>query len=232
MAHRLLQFCSITALAAITATALAGTVIWTYSEDSGGEDVEWWSDTTCETDANRYVWTNDIDRVLVDIEWSGIPFNVDVTDMIPEEDLHQEDIHEGGLPFVIGDVSFQIDVDGNIEIDAAADIYTVVNEKGRGHMQVTNVFLGDAWIYLPWPFEWQLVQINRVYLEGSITVVEEYATCESDINDDDVVNVSDLLAVIAAWGPCSGSCPEDIDGDGSVNVSDLLAVIAAWGPCV
>ena len=27
------------------------------------------------------------------------------------------------------------------------------------------------------------------------------------------------------------SCPEDIDGDGFVGVGDLLAVLAAWGPC-
>lgn len=51
---------------------------------------------------------------------------------------------------------------------------------------------------------------------------------------DDVVNVSDLLAVINQWGPCGPSCPADIappGGDGVVNVSDLLAVINHWGPC-
>ncbi len=57
---------------------------------------------------------------------------------------------------------------------------------------------------------------------------------------DGQVNVSDLLAVIAAWGACGdpSDCPADIApasaravGDGVVNVSDLLAVIAAWGPC-
>ena len=38
--------------------------------------------------------------------------------------------------------------------------------------------------------------------------------------------VADLLAVIAAWGPCSG-CSADINGDGVVDVADILAVIAA-----
>jgi photosystem II stability/assembly factor-like uncharacterized protein len=59
----------------------------------------------------------------------------------------------------------------------------------------------------------------------------------ADINNDGVVNVIDLLAVINAWGACPGSCqpscPADIaphpGGDCSVNVQDLLMVIANWG---
>jgi hypothetical protein len=51
--------------------------------------------------------------------------------------------------------------------------------------------------------------------------------CPADVNDDGVVNVLDLLAVLAAWGPCSG-CPEDINGDNTVNVLDLLAVLGTW----
>ena len=54
--------------------------------------------------------------------------------------------------------------------------------------------------------------------------------CPADLNGDGVVDVLDLLAVLAVWGPCPG-CPEDINGDGVVNVLDLLEVLAAWGPC-
>lgn len=46
---------------------------------------------------------------------------------------------------------------------------------------------------------------------------------------DGVVNVLDLLAVIAVWG--SDDAAADINGDGLVGVVDLLAVISAWGPC-
>jgi hypothetical protein len=53
--------------------------------------------------------------------------------------------------------------------------------------------------------------------------------CRADVNGDGVVDVLDLLAVIAAWGNTGG--PEDIIPDGIVNVLDLLAVIADWGPC-
>lgn len=59
--------------------------------------------------------------------------------------------------------------------------------------------------------------------------------CPSDINGDGVTNVSDLLAVINAWGPCAAPCPPtcaaDVTQDCVVNVSDLLAVINGWGPC-
>jgi hypothetical protein len=53
--------------------------------------------------------------------------------------------------------------------------------------------------------------------------------CPPDVNGDNVVDVLDLLAVLAAWGNQGG--PEDVNGDGVVNVLDLLEVLAAWGPC-
>ncbi|MCI0675919.1 MAG: alpha/beta hydrolase fold domain-containing protein, partial [Phycisphaerales bacterium] len=53
----------------------------------------------------------------------------------------------------------------------------------------------------------------------------------SDTNCDGTVNITDLLAVIAAWGPCpsTGPCPADVTGDEVVNIDDLLYVIANWG---
>jgi hypothetical protein len=49
-----------------------------------------------------------------------------------------------------------------------------------------------------------------------------------DANGDGLVNVSDILAVVDAWGPCESTCPADLDGDLQVNVVDLLLVIASW----
>lgn len=54
--------------------------------------------------------------------------------------------------------------------------------------------------------------------------------CEGDVDGSGSVDVTDLLAVIAAWGDCDG-CSADTNDDGVVNVTDLLAIIAAWGPC-
>ena len=53
-------------------------------------------------------------------------------------------------------------------------------------------------------------------------------TILGDINGDGIVNVTDLLAVMDAWGPCM-DCPADINGDGVVDVIDLLVVIGNWG---
>lgn len=56
------------------------------------------------------------------------------------------------------------------------------------------------------------------------------SACRADVDGDGQVNFDDLLAILAAWGPCS-CCPEDIDADGVVAFDDLLAVLAAWGSC-
>ena len=48
-----------------------------------------------------------------------------------------------------------------------------------------------------------------------------------DVNGDGSVDLTDLVAVLAAWGPCE-DCPADLDGDGEVGISDLIAVLAAW----
>ena len=57
--------------------------------------------------------------------------------------------------------------------------------------------------------------------------------CPWDLDGNAVVGVSDLLSLLASWGPCppKADCPADFDGNGSVGASDLLALLANWGPC-
>jgi hypothetical protein len=50
---------------------------------------------------------------------------------------------------------------------------------------------------------------------------------DADINNDGVVDVQDLLALLAAWGDPGGAA--DINGDGVVDVQDLLILLASWG---
>ncbi len=38
----------------------------------------------------------------------------------------------------------------------------------------------------------------------------------------------DLLALLAAWGPCGGACEFDLNGDSTVGVPDLLEMLANW----
>lgn len=52
-----------------------------------------------------------------------------------------------------------------------------------------------------------------------------------DLNDDGVVNVLDMLALLSAWGDCpaDGECDADLNSDLTVDVLDLLALLSNWG---
>ena len=56
------------------------------------------------------------------------------------------------------------------------------------------------------------------------------APCPEDLDGDGNVGTTDLLALLAAWGPNAGH-PADLDDDGNVGTTDLLGLLAAWGPC-
>ncbi|MHC5114702.1 MAG: CRTAC1 family protein [Planctomycetota bacterium] len=57
------------------------------------------------------------------------------------------------------------------------------------------------------------------------------ACCPADITLDGNVGFGDILAVIGAWGPCTG-CRADLDGSGDVGFGDILVIIGSWGSCV
>ena len=60
---------------------------------------------------------------------------------------------------------------------------------------------------------------------GMVIGVED--TCPPDLNKDGVVDVVDILALMAAWLTQEG----DINDDGVTDVLDLLEIIGAWGAC-
>ncbi len=51
-----------------------------------------------------------------------------------------------------------------------------------------------------------------------------------DLNGDCEVGVSDLLILLASWGPCDDcdDCPADLNGNCVVGVADLLNLLANW----
>ena len=53
-----------------------------------------------------------------------------------------------------------------------------------------------------------------------------------DIDGDGVVGITDLLMLLAAWGPCPAPCPSscaaDLDADCNVGISDFLLLLANW----
>ncbi len=74
---------------------------------------------------------------------------------------------------------------------------------------------------------WELVAGGR---DGTITClsggIDAVVYDPADVNEDGVVGVDDLLAVIGQWGSSGG--PADVNGDGIVGVDDLLLVVSAW----
>lgn len=53
------------------------------------------------------------------------------------------------------------------------------------------------------------------------------ATCPADLNDDGVVDGTDLAMVLGGWG--TGT--PDLTADGTVNGTDLALLLGAWGEC-
>ena len=53
-------------------------------------------------------------------------------------------------------------------------------------------------------------------------------TCASDVNDDGVISVGDMLFLLSEFG-CTSDCNADIDLDDAVTISDLLQLLSTYG---
>jgi hypothetical protein len=69
-------------------------------------------------------------------------------------------------------------------------------------------------------------------LPGGDGVVRFTANLLGDINGDGIVDITDFLLMLAAWGPCPQPCPPscsgDLDGSCAVDVNDFLILLANW----
>ena len=50
-----------------------------------------------------------------------------------------------------------------------------------------------------------------------------------DVDADGNIGITDLLALLAAWGPCLEACRPDLDADGFVGITDFLILLGNWG---
>lgn len=208
--------------------ASAGTVQWNFSESTTGEDIHWLSPTTTDPQADQIDYVMDITYVGVDVWFLGILWHEDVTSEIDPKLLHGEDIVDGPAPFIMLDESIEADADSDGTIDVIADMLALVNGKGRGQLDITNVTLGTVWVDTGFPFGMQELQIDRIYMDGQMDATDIDLPCSGDIDNDGSVDVTDILITIGNWG---GSGKGDADGDGVVSVSDILLIVGAWGPC-
>lgn len=70
------------------------------------------------------------------------------------------------------------------------------------------------------------------YHETPTGFAQSTPECGADVDGDGLVGVTDLLALLGAWGaadPFADIAPGG--GDLTVDVVDLLALLGAWGPC-
>ena len=113
------------------------------------------------------------------------------------------------------------------DADRGADAAALFPDLGEGLREVIRGTAGCS------PYLADLLRRETGWITDAMAdpeeAVETLLAGVGDITLDGIVDVLDLLAVIAAWGNPGG--PEDINTDGMVDVLDLLAVIAAWGPC-
>lgn len=73
------------------------------------------------------------------------------------------------------------------------------------------------------------VTVDAMDVQGELVVSYRYETaCAADVDRGGLVDVTDLLWVLAEWQRC-GDTPADVDFDGCVGIDDLLAVLDAWG---
>ncbi|MEE2906861.1 MAG: S8 family serine peptidase [Planctomycetota bacterium] len=76
---------------------------------------------------------------------------------------------------------------------------------------------------------WVEAAVDAVRIEQSPCSDVE-PSCPADIaGQDGVVNIEDILALLAGFGLDDPTA--DIDGDGDVDIEDLLLLINAWGAC-
>jgi hypothetical protein len=128
------------------------------------------------------------------------------------------------------------DLGGNASAETSVSMYTNCNEMSSACNNVLcdgvhggaelQVSAGTTVLIRVAPISNGL---DSSYVSGDL-FVDFKLNCVGDLNGDQVVNVADVLSLIADWGVCEG-CASDFNGDGIVAVDDLLVLISAWGIC-
>ncbi|MDG2292732.1 MAG: hypothetical protein P8L37_08720 [Phycisphaerales bacterium] len=66
-------------------------------------------------------------------------------------------------------------------------------------------------------------------LDSNDNGVPDECDCPEDVNGNGLVDIEDILTIVANWGGTSDL--GDVDGDGVVGVNDILITLESWGPC-
>lgn len=158
------------------------------------------------------------------------------------------DVNEGGpYPLRIewsGCRTFELDFfSNNGPVDSLSVTLTGLDfsEAGAGR---TISGLTDLGSEFGWPYTTTITDTGLIITYGPLDSqqaadgeiitfrVELDGGCPGDIDGNGAVDTTDLISMLAGWGPCAcDSCSTDLDGSGTTDISDLISLLAAWGPC-
>ncbi len=214
------------AILALAGAASAAT--WDFVLDTDGEDVFWMSPTSVDPAAPGYDASFEITSVVATVSVFGAPVDVEAIDQVPVEFRSGSTVVGGPAPLVFFD-QYIASPPPPEEPSIAADVRIELDASGFGAASATNIILGTVTTNVP-PFGDLTVPLQGLRFVGTITFTER-ANGPEDLNNDGVVDASDLAVLLAAWGPCPATppCPADFNGDGFVDAGDLASLLAAWG---
>ena len=73
------------------------------------------------------------------------------------------------------------------------------------------------------------LSLTNTWYYPALTLIRGSAPAvPGDLDGNRAVDFSDLLLLLASWGPCGAPCPADLDGDGEVAFGDLLQLLSHW----
>ncbi len=203
---------------------------WDFTASSSGENYSWTSPTTVNPAIDNYEMLYTVLGARVMVTYIGISFGpIDVMEMIPPDVIETWRASQGPAPLDFGWIQVVTPEDQEPP-SFSYDWIVEIDAKGYVTYRMENLYLGQADYDLGWPWGTVTVNIESGSIDGSLAIQSVINPCYADITGDSIVDVSDLLEVIAAWGFCI-NCPPDINRDDLVDISDLLEIVASWGHC-
>lgn len=178
-----------------------------------------WETAAISSNQSRYIRFNvssPADEVSVLLTWHQRANTGFGSYSLVDLDLELLHYNNGKPTSLVGDAGLSVFESGNVVSESEIDTVE--------HLYLRNLSSGDYVLKIS---RLDTAAGSRVFSVGWL-FPESDGGVPGDLNGDGVVEVNDLLILIAGWGPCSGECPADLSGDGVVNVSDILLLLSFW----
>lgn len=123
---------------------------------------------------------------------------------------------------------FQYDLATGIELSRITGLLTIprgVFKLGNGNILYSG---GTRVMVIDIALGTEITIVNQLTPAASFrwpTRVTIAPPCPADLNHDELINGSDLTALLSGWGSAGG----DIDGDGTTDGLDLASLLSVWG---